>query len=94
MAVRASKTATTAITTSNTTIKSTSGRVFWVAISETGGAAQEAIIFTDDSLDRWRGDSAPDSVSFHRFNPPLEMVGSIGITHIGAGAATVTTGYE
>jgi hypothetical protein len=94
MAVRASKTATTAITTSNTTIKSSSGRVFWAAISETGGSAQEVIILTDGSGTRWRGDSAPDSVSFHRFNPPLEMVGSIGITHTGAGVATVTTGYE
>lgn len=94
MAIRASKTAATAITTSDTTIKSSSGRVFWVAISETGGADQEAIIFSDGSGNRWRGDSAPSSVSFHGFNPPLEMVGSIGVQHAGAGVATVTTGYE
>ena len=86
----------TIVVTSDTTIKSTSGRVWWITISNSHATDSTQVELADDTTDRWGVNvEAVDRIGLPvhtEFDPPIGFDTSI-LIDISNGTVKATVGW-
>ncbi len=95
MVVRASRTESTSVKTSDGAVLSSAGRVFWIAASAgaTGGAFQLNDSTDDGGTDKFDITMPASSVQHFAFDPPIEFGTGI-YADIPGTNVTITVGYQ